>query len=103
LSTRNKRSELAALANLSCANGIPLESILRQNNVQNCFHTAKTQSGHPFALTNAIMGGRTLSGASAIVLFFAWLVTDLGKTRIVTLQTPERRKDNIELAEGLSQ
>jgi hypothetical protein len=38
-----------------------------------------TQSGHSFALTNAVLGERTLRGAGAIVLFFAWLVTDFGK------------------------
>jgi hypothetical protein len=45
LSARNKRIELAALANLSCANDIPFESILRQNDVQNRFHTASVISG----------------------------------------------------------
>jgi hypothetical protein len=46
LSARNKRIEPAALANLSCANDIPFESILRQNDVQNRFHTASTHKRH---------------------------------------------------------
>jgi hypothetical protein len=52
LSARNKRIELAALANLSCANDIPFESILRQNDVQNRFHTASVISGQTIAAQN---------------------------------------------------
>jgi hypothetical protein len=52
LSARNKRIEPAALANLSCANDIPFESILRQNDVQNRFHTASVISGQTIASQN---------------------------------------------------
>jgi hypothetical protein len=37
---------LAALLKLSCASGIQFESMLRLNNLQNGFHTAKTHCGH---------------------------------------------------------
>jgi hypothetical protein len=43
---RNKRIELATPANPSCASGILFESILRSNDSQNGFHTAKTPSRH---------------------------------------------------------
>ena len=43
---RNIRIELAALANLSCAINGFRESMLRENKLQNGFHTAKTDSGH---------------------------------------------------------
>jgi hypothetical protein len=42
---RNKRIELATRANPSCASGILFESILRSNDSQNGFHTAKTRNG----------------------------------------------------------
>jgi hypothetical protein len=40
------------LANLSCANDIPFESILRQNDVQNRFHTASVISGQTVTAQN---------------------------------------------------
>jgi hypothetical protein len=43
---RNKRNEPTALVNHSCASGIVFESILRPIDLQNGFHTAKTQLGH---------------------------------------------------------
>lgn len=43
--TSNKRIEIAALANLSCANGVLFESILRAADPQNSFHTAKVIGG----------------------------------------------------------
>jgi hypothetical protein len=44
-----QKNELAALA---AQNGIPLESILRHNGVQNRFHTAKAIWRHRPALTS---------------------------------------------------
>ena len=35
-----------------------------------------------------------------IVLFFAWLVTDIGENAHCSAETPSRRKGNIELAGG---
>jgi hypothetical protein len=76
LSARNKRIEPAALANLSCANDIPFESILRQNDVQNRFHTASVISGQTIASQNPRMSAippnnghsaATMTGASAII------------------------------------
>ena len=42
-----QKIELAALANLSCAKGVPLKSILRESDVQNRFHTASVISDRP--------------------------------------------------------
>jgi hypothetical protein len=65
LSARNKRIELAALANLSCANNIAFESILRQNNVQNRFHTASVISDRAIQcpLSPLLLQQRTNAGA----------------------------------------
>ena len=42
------------MANLSCANDIPFESILRQNDVQNRFHAASVISGQPIVRLKSV-------------------------------------------------
>src|ERR1700741_4401045 len=58
VSGAQQRFVLAALLNLSCASGIQFESMLRLNNLQNGFHTAKTQRRSRLA----DRGARTLYG-----------------------------------------
>ena len=41
-----QKIKFAALATFSCQNGIPIKSILRHSDAQNCFHTAWVISGH---------------------------------------------------------
>src|SRR5260221_2796395 len=78
---RNKRIELATRANPSCASGILFESILRSNDSQNGFHTAKTLS-RPLAqgamndssapgaviraLANTVIGGRGVTAKKIV-------------------------------------
>ena len=48
-----QRNPTTSSVNLSCASGLLLESILRSNDYQNGFHTAKTHCGSSYLPANA--------------------------------------------------